>query len=108
LRSCNLLETAAGVRQANPDIDITVIVSFNRAGEILGIRRLPMESEQAPTMTADVPHRRDETLQRCTPMQLPKQWAAPLPADQFCYRFRNRKPSPQPLEKESMHDTEIL
>jgi hypothetical protein len=33
--------------RANPGIDITVIVSFNRAGEILGHPRITYESEQA-------------------------------------------------------------
>ena len=40
-----LLEAAAGRRSANP-IDITVIVSFNREGAILGHPRITYESEQ--------------------------------------------------------------
>ena len=57
LRGCSLLEAAAGSR-ANP-IDITVIVSFNRDGEILGHPRITYESEQAATTTGCLPHRRD-------------------------------------------------
>jgi hypothetical protein len=39
------------VGRANPNIDITVIVSFNRAGDILGRPKITYESEQPPTMT---------------------------------------------------------
>jgi len=37
--------------RAHPDIDITVIVSFNRAGEILGHPGSTYESERATTTT---------------------------------------------------------
>ena len=54
--------------RANP-IDITVIVSFNRAGEILGRPRITYESDQA-TDNDRLMYRIAvmEALQRCTPM----------------------------------------
>src|SRR5689334_7569500 len=53
---------------ANP-IDITVIVSFNRAGEILGHPRITYESEQA-TDNDRLQYRIAlmQALQRCTPI----------------------------------------
>lgn len=65
---------------ANP-IDITVIVSFNREGVILGHPRITYESEQA----SDNDRLRYriavmETLQRCTPLPFTEDWAVPLPA----------------------------
>src|ERR1700722_21013344 len=54
--------------RANP-IDITVVVSFNRAGDILGRPRITYESEQA-TDNDRIEYRVAvmEALQRCTPM----------------------------------------
>src|SRR6202171_4406011 len=55
--------------QANPGIDITVIVSFNRARYIIGEPRTTYEAEHAadndrlPCRVAVM-----EALQRCTPM----------------------------------------
>src|SRR5262245_22075196 len=54
--------------QANP-IDITVIVSFNRQGAILGHPRITYETEQA-TENDRLQYRVAvmEALQRCTPL----------------------------------------
>jgi hypothetical protein len=54
--------------RANP-MDITVIVSFNRAGQILGKPRITFESAEA-TDNDRLEYRVAvmETLQRCTPM----------------------------------------
>ena len=83
--------------RANPGIDITVIVSFNRAGDILGHPKITYESEQA-TENDRVEYRIAvmETLQRCTPMPLPNQWPAPLPAGRslFSFAIGNYHPNP--------------
>jgi hypothetical protein len=87
------------ISRANP-IDITVIVSFNRAGEIIGHPRISYESEQA----------RDddrlqyriavmEALQRCTPMPFTESMAGAVAGRPFAIRFRNRRSPPQNLEK---------
>ena len=85
--------------QANP-IDITVIVSFNRAGEILGHPRITYESEQA-TDNDRLAYRVAvmEALQRCTPMPFTEGMAGAIAGRPFAIKFYNRKPPPQPTEK---------
>jgi hypothetical protein len=84
---------------ANP-IDITVIVSFNRNGEILGHPRITYESEQA-TDNDRLVYRIAvmEALQRCTPMPFTEGMAGAIAGRPFAIQFHNRKPSPQPTEK---------
>jgi hypothetical protein len=86
--------------RANPGIDITVIVSFNRSGEILGHPRISYESEQA-TDNDRLAYRIAvmETLQRCTPMPFTEGMAGAVAGRPFAVQFHNRKPSPQPVEK---------
>ena len=85
---------------ANPEIDITVIVSFNRNGDILGHPRITYESEQA-TDNDRVQYRIAvmETLQRCTPMPFTEGMAGAIAGRPFAIQFHNRKPPPQPAEK---------
>src|SRR3954462_5913002 len=85
--------------RANP-IDITVIVSFNRAGEILGHPRITYESEQANDNDR-LQYRVAvmETLQRCTPMPFTESMAGAVAGRPFAFRFQNRKRSPQTPEK---------
>jgi len=84
---------------ANP-IDITVVVSFNRSGEIIGHPRITYESEQA-TDNDRLQYRIAvmETLQRCTPMPFTESMAAAAAGRLFAVRFQNRKRQPQPTEK---------
>jgi hypothetical protein len=85
--------------RANP-IDITVVVSFNRAGEILGHPRITYESEQA-TDNDRLEYRIAvmEALQRCTPMPFTEGMAGAIAGRPFAIQFHNRKPPPQPVEK---------
>jgi hypothetical protein len=94
--------------RANP-IDITVIVSFNRAGEILGHPRITYESEQA-TDNDRLQHRLAvmEALQRCTPMPFTESMAGAIAGRPFAVRFHNRKPPPQPAEKRAWLTPKIL
>jgi hypothetical protein len=94
--------------QANP-IDITVIVSFNRAGEILGRPRITYESEQA-TDNDRLLYRVAvmETLQRCTPMPFTESMAGAVAGRPFAIQFHNRKPPPQPTEKKAWLTPKIL
>jgi hypothetical protein len=82
---------------ANP-IDITVIVSFNRSGDILGHPRITYESEQA-TDNDRVVYRIAvmEALQRCSPMPFTEAMAGAVAGHPFAVQFRTRKP--QPIEK---------
>jgi hypothetical protein len=92
--------------QANP-IDITVIVSFNRAGEIIGRPRITYESEQA-TENDRLKYRIAvmEALQRCTPMPFTESMAGAIAGRPFAVQFHNRKP--QPAEKRAWLTPKIL
>src|ERR1700675_3799248 len=94
---------------ANPEIDITVIVSFNRNGDILGHPRITYESEQA-TDNDRVQYRIAvmETLQRCTPMPFTEAMAGAIAGRPFAVQFRNRKLPPQPIEKRAWLTPKIL
>ena len=84
---------------AHPDIDITVIVSFNRAGGILGRPRVTYESEQADDNDR-LQYRiaAMEALQRCVPMPFTEAMAGAAAGRPFAIRFHNRKP---PTEKQA-------
>jgi hypothetical protein len=95
--------------RANPGIDITVIVSFNRAGEILGHPKITYESEQA-TDNDRLMYRIAvmEALQRCSPMPFTEAMAGAVAGRPFAVQFRNRKRSPQPVEKRAWLTPKIL
>jgi hypothetical protein len=94
--------------QANP-MDITVIVSFNRAGEILGRPRITYESAEA-TDNDRVQYRVAvmEALQRCTPMPFTESMAGAIAGRPFAVQFHNRKPQPKPAEKRAWLTPKIL
>ena len=95
--------------RAHPGIDITVIVSFNRNGDILGHPRITYESEQA-TDNDRLMYRMAvmEALQRCTPMPFTEGMAGAVAGRPFAVQFRNRKRPPQPVEKRAWLTTKIL
>jgi hypothetical protein len=97
------------VSSANPGIDITVVVSFNRAGDILGHPKITYESEQA-TENDRLMYRIAvmETLQRCTPMPFTEAMAGAVAGRPFAVQFRNRKLPPQPVEKRAWLTPKIL
>ena len=92
--------------RANP-IDITVIVSFNRAGDILGHPRISYESEQA-TENDRLLYRiaAMEALQRCTPMPFTESMAGAVAGRPFAVKFHALKP--QPAEKRAWLIPKIL
>ena len=94
--------------RANP-IDITVIVSFNRAGEIFGRPRITYESEQADDNDR-LQYRIAvmEALQRCTPMPFTEGMAGAVAGRPFAVQFRTRKSPPQPVEKRAWLSPKIL
>jgi len=85
--------------RANPG-NITVIVSFNRNGDILGHPKITYESEQA-TDDDRLNYRIAvmEALQRCTPMPFTEGMAGAVAGRPFAVQFHNRKIPPQPGEK---------
>jgi len=95
--------------RATPGIDITVIVSFNRDGHILGHPKISYESAEA-TDNDRLLYRIAvmETLQRCTPMPFTEGMAGAAAGRPFAVQFHNRKPPPQPAEKRAWLTTKIL
>ena len=93
--------------RAHPGIDITVVVSFNRDGEILGHPRITYESEQA-TDNDRVIYRIAvmEALQRCTPMPFTEGMAGAVAGRPFRIQFQNRKRPP--VEKRAWLIPKIL
>jgi len=96
--------------RANPEVEITVIVSFTREGNILGRPKITYESENA-TDTDRLEYRVAvmETLQRCTPMPFTDAMGGAVAGRPFAIRFvPRRKPPPQPTEKRAWLTTTIL
>jgi hypothetical protein len=85
--------------RANP-IDITVIVSFNREGAILGQPRITYETANAGDDDR-VAYRIAvmETLQRCTPLPFTEGLAGAVAGRPFALPFRTRKRPPKTEEK---------
>ncbi len=94
--------------RANP-IDITVRLSFNRAGQILGHPRITYESAQASDNDR-LQYRIAvmEALQRCTPMPFTEGMAGAVAGYPFVIQFRNKRPSPPATEKRAWLLPKIL
>jgi hypothetical protein len=85
-------------------MDITIIVSFNRSGAIMGHPRITYESPEA-TDDDRLAYRVAvmEALQRCTPMPFTESMAGAVAGHPFAVRFRN-----QPKEKRAWLLSKIL
>jgi hypothetical protein len=85
--------------KANP-IDITVIVSFNRTGAIIGHPKITFESEKA-TDNDRLQYRIAvmDTLQRCTPLPFTEALGGAVAGRIFAIPFRTRKQQPQTPER---------
>ena len=94
--------------KANP-IDITVIVSFNRAGAIIGHPKITFESEQA-TDNDRLQYRIAvmDTLQRCTPLPFTEALGGAVAGRIFAIPFRTRKQQPQTPERRAWLLPKIL
>ena len=81
-------------------IDITVVVSFNRAGNIMGHPRITYESAEASDSDR-LQYRIAvmEALQRCTPVPFTDAMAGAAAGRPFAIQFRNRKTSPPTQER---------
>jgi hypothetical protein len=81
-------------------IDITVVVSFNRTGNILGHPRITYESAEASDNDR-LQYRIAvmEALQRCTPMPFTDAMAGAAAGRPFAIQFLNRKTSPPTQER---------
>lgn len=76
-------------------LDITVVVSFNRAGNILGHPRITYESADASDNDR-LQYRIAvmEALQRCTPVPFTDAMAGAAAGRPFAIQFRSRRTSP--------------
>jgi hypothetical protein len=94
--------------RANP-MDITVVVSFNREGSILGHPRITYESEQASDNDR-LQYRIAvmETLQRCTPLPFTEGLGGAVAGRPFAVPFRTRKTPPKPAERRAWLSPKIL
>jgi hypothetical protein len=94
--------------RANP-IDITVIVSFNREGAILGQPKITYESANAGDNDR-IAYRIAvmETLQRCTPLPFTEGLGGAVAGRPFAVTFRSRKRPPKPEEKRAWLIPKIL
>jgi len=96
------------ISAANP-IDITVIVSFNRDGVILGHPRITYETERA-TENDRVQYRIAvmDTLQRCTPLPFTEGLGGAVAGRPFAIPFKTRKSQPRTEEKRAWLSPKIL
>jgi hypothetical protein len=94
--------------RANP-IDITVIVSFNREGAILGQPRITYETANAGDNDR-IAYRIAvmETLQRCSPLPFTEGLGGAVAGRPFAVTFRSRKRPPKPEEKRAWLIPKIL
>ena len=94
--------------RANP-MDITVIVSFNREGAILGQPRITYESGNAGDNDR-IAYRIAvmETLQRCAPLPFTEGLGGAVAGRPFVVTFRSRKRPPKPEEKRAWLIPKIL
>jgi hypothetical protein len=96
-------------QRASAAIDITVLVSFDRSGNILGHPKITYESEQA-TDNDRLLYRIAvmETLQRCTPMPFTEGMGGASAGRPFAIQFKTRKRQTQPTEKRAWLSQKIL
>ncbi|WP_249127485.1 TonB C-terminal domain-containing protein [Bradyrhizobium lablabi] len=91
---------APPLSRASP-MDITVVVSFNRDGHILGRPRITHESERASDHDR-LQYRLAvmEALQRCTPLPFTEALGGAVAGRPLAIPFRTRKSTPKPAERQ--------
>jgi hypothetical protein len=94
--------------EAKP-IDITVVVSFNREGVILGHPRITYESEQGSDNDR-LAYRVAvmQTLQRCTPLPFSESLGGAVAGRPLAIPFRTRKREPRTQERQAWLPPKIL
>ena len=94
--------------RANP-MDITVVVSFNREGAILGQPKITYESANAGDNDR-IAYRIAvmETLQRCAPLPFTEALGGAVAGRPLAVTFRSRKRPPKPEEKRAWLIQKIL
>ena len=83
-------------------MQITVLVAFNRSGEILGQPRITFESETGSDDDR-LEYRKAvmATLQRCTPLSFTNGLAGAIAGQPITFRFDDRRKPPKPKERDA-------
>ena len=83
-------------------MQITVLVAFNKNGEILGQPRITYESENASDDDR-LAYRKTvmETLQRCTPLRFTEGFAGAIAGQPITFRFDDRRKPPKSKERDT-------
>jgi hypothetical protein len=84
----------------DPGMQITVLLSFRRSGELLGRPRITFETPDASAADS-VAYRTAvmETLQHCTPMPFTGGLGDAVAGRPFRLRFDDRRNHPKPVER---------
>jgi hypothetical protein len=83
-------------------MQITVLVAFNRKGEIMGQPRITFESQNT-TDDDRLAYRKAvmETLQRCTPLSFTDGLGGAIAGQPIAIRFDDRRKLPKPKERDT-------
>jgi hypothetical protein len=95
--------------EGHPGMQITVLFSFQRSGEIFGKPKITFESPDA-TEGDSIAYRIAvmETLQRCSPMPFTEGMAGASAGHLIRFRFDDRRNLPKPIEKRAWLNPKIL
>jgi hypothetical protein len=93
----------------HPGMQITVLFTLTRSGEIFGKPRITFESPEA-TEAESIAYRTAvmETLQRCTPMPFTEGMGGAAAGKPIRFRFDDRRNLPKPTEKRAWLTTTTL
>jgi len=106
LRSCWL---SPKLPPGHPGMQITVLFSFKRDGELLGHPRITFETPGASEADS-IAYRTAvmKTLQRCTPMPFSGGLGDAIAGRPFRVRFDDRRNQPKPVERKAWLPPRIL
>ena len=94
--------------RGEPGMQITVLVSFKRNGEILGKPRITFESAASDADRIVYRTAIMKTLQRCVPMPFTESMGGAIAGRLLTFRFDDRRNLPKPTEKRAWLTTTTL
>ena len=95
--------------EGHPGIQITVLFTLRRDGEIFGRPKITFESPEASAEDS-IAYRTAvmETLQRCTPMPFTESMGGAIAGRTIRFRFDDRRNNPKPKENRAWQTTTTL
>ena len=95
--------------EGDPGMQITVLFTLTRSGDLFGKPRITFESPDA-TEADSIAYRTAvmETLQRCTPMPFTDGMGGAAAGKPIRFRFDDRRNLPKPIEKRAWLTTTTL